>query len=75
MNVRVTGVEQGAYFIDEYHDRKPFSHTQFLLKQLMGQIVQVVEHDNNYFKTNIKQTNGILRTILICKKDCIVLQT
>ena len=73
LTIKITSSDKGAYLVNDMKNGKPFSETRFLIMQLMNRTITAVEHGANYLKTNVSIDNGEQKTILICKKDCIIL--
>lgn len=73
LTIKIVSSDKGAYPVTDYRNGQPFSETRFLITQLMNRTITAVEHGVNYFKTNVSIANAPPKTILICKKDCIIL--
>lgn len=78
--VKVIDFKNGAYPIKDYRNGKPYSENAFLVSQAINSELHVTEHCKLYFKTidtQVKDGFGRLinHTFLICKKDCVIIQT
>lgn len=73
LTIKITSADKGAYLVNDIRNGKAFSETRFLIMQLMNRTITAVEHGVNYVKTNVSIATGQQKTILISKKDCIIL--
>jgi len=73
--VQVIDYRNGAYPISEIINNKHVSQSQEAIKQLLGNKIQVQDHCNLYYKATVEFDHTIKKVILICKKDCLLLQT
>lgn len=76
--VQVTDYRNGAYPVNEFVGKNPYSQNMELVKQALGKPVLVENWCSGFYKTvdtKVKDPYGRLvkYNFLICKKDCLIL--
>lgn len=75
LRVQIVDFRNGAYPVTEIRNKIPYSQTCEIVKQLLGNKINVAEHCNLYYKATVTFGDFQQKVILICKKDCLLLQS